>query len=229
MIGWCLCNTAVATASWASVDLDGFVERTTSRKGLSARLGAGSRAGSKQQPARCSRKTQDKFAIAFMAKKLLHSWIGAHTRVHMHFFCRESACIYSTMHVQGCMLDRYCEHQRTHLLHALYRMCVCDRCRYIYIWLCIGICIYVYVYVHVCVHVYVYVSMYLCMCMCMYMYTYICVCMYACECLHAYVYMCMYIYKSIYISAESLHAFTMLLSTMHVQGPKLGTYSDTGF
>jgi len=34
---------------------------------------AGGRAGSKQQPARCSRKTQDKFAIASMAKKLLHS------------------------------------------------------------------------------------------------------------------------------------------------------------
>ena len=32
---------------------------------------AGGRAGSKEQPARCS--TQDKFAIASMAKKLLHS------------------------------------------------------------------------------------------------------------------------------------------------------------
>ena len=32
--------------------------------------------------------------------------------------------------------------------------------------------------------------------------------MYACVCVHAYVYMCMYIYKSIYMSAESLHAFT---------------------
>ena len=36
----------------------------------------------------CSHKTQDKFAIASMANKLLHSWIGAHTRVHMHFLHR---------------------------------------------------------------------------------------------------------------------------------------------
>jgi len=36
----------------------------------------------------CSRKTQDKFATASMAKKLLHSWIGAHTQVHMHFFAK---------------------------------------------------------------------------------------------------------------------------------------------
>jgi len=33
--------------------------------------------------------------------------------------------IMSTMHVQVCMLDRCCEHQRTHLLHARYRMCIC--------------------------------------------------------------------------------------------------------
>jgi len=113
-----------------------------------------------------------------------------------------------TMHVQVCMLDRCCEHQRTHLLHALYRMCICDRCRYIFIYMCIGICVCIYVHVHVCAYVYVYVSMYVCMCMCMYMYTYTCVWMYACVCVNAYVYMCMYIYKSTYISAESLHAFT---------------------
>jgi len=28
MIRWCLCNTTSATASWASVDLDGFLEQT---------------------------------------------------------------------------------------------------------------------------------------------------------------------------------------------------------
>jgi len=54
---------------------------------------AGRRAGGKQQPAWCSRKTQDKFAIASMAKKLLHRCSGAHARVHMHF-CGESACIH---------------------------------------------------------------------------------------------------------------------------------------
>ena len=129
----------------------------------------------------------------------------------MHFLHRDGMhlqVLLCTMHVQVCMSDRCCEHQLTYLLHALYRMCICDRCRYLYIYMCIGICICVYVYVHVCAYVYVYVSMYLCMCMCMYMYTYICVCMYACVCVHAYVYMCRYIYKSTYISAESLHAFT---------------------
>ena len=37
MIRWCLCNTTVATVSWASVDLDRFLERTASRNGLLAR------------------------------------------------------------------------------------------------------------------------------------------------------------------------------------------------
>jgi len=116
-----------------------------------------------------------------------------------------------------CTSDRCCEHQRTHFLHALYRMCICDRCRYLYIYMCIGIFIYVYVYVHVCAYVYVYVSMYVSMCMCMYMYAYICVCIYACVCVHAYVYMCMYIYKSKYILQRVCMHLQVLLSTMHVQ------------
>ena len=33
--------------------------------------------------------------------------------------------IMSTMHVQVFLLDRCCEHQRTHLLHARYRMYIC--------------------------------------------------------------------------------------------------------
>jgi len=40
----------------------------------------------------------------------------------MHAFWKR---IMSTMHVQVCMLDRCCEHLRTHLLHARYRMCIC--------------------------------------------------------------------------------------------------------
>jgi len=36
-----------------------------------------------------------------------------------------SQALLSTMHVQVCTLDRCCEHQRTHLLHARYRMCIC--------------------------------------------------------------------------------------------------------
>ena len=103
----------------------------------------------------------------------------------MHFLQRVGMylqVLLRTMHVQVCTLDRCCEHQRTHLLHALYRMCMCDRCRYIYIYMCIGICVYIYVYLHVCAYVYLYVSMYVCMCMCMYMYIYICVCMYPRRC-----------------------------------------------
>jgi len=127
-----------------------------------------------------------------------------------------------TMHVQVCMSNRCCEHQRSYLLHALYRMCICDRCGYIYTYTCIGICIYLYMYMYIYVRMYMYMypCMYvcvleiindlpigfpinniisLCMCMCMYMYTYICLCMHACVCVHAYVYTCMYIYKSIRI------------------------------
>ena len=35
-----------------------------------------------------------------------------------------------------CTLDRCCEHQRTHLLHARYRMCICA----MYIHVCMHIC-----------------------------------------------------------------------------------------
>jgi len=48
------------------------------------------RVDGKEQPARCSRKTQDKLPIAFMAKKLLHRCIGVHARVHLHFMRRVS-------------------------------------------------------------------------------------------------------------------------------------------
>jgi len=60
------------------------------------------RAVGKRQPAQCSRKTQDKFAIAFMAKKLLYRWIGAHARVHMHFLRRVS------MHFDRCCEQHAC-------------------------------------------------------------------------------------------------------------------------
>jgi len=58
-----------------------------------------SRAGSKRQPARCLCKTQDKFTIASMAKKLLHRCISAHARVHVHSLRR--VCMH---------FDRRCEH-----------------------------------------------------------------------------------------------------------------------
>ena len=41
-------------------------------------------------------------------------------RVYMHL-----QVLLSTMHVQVCTLDRCCEHQRTHLLHARYKVCIC--------------------------------------------------------------------------------------------------------
>ena len=86
------------------------------------------RAGGKRQPARCSRKTQDKFAIASMAKKLVHRCTGAHadpvasvyanvfadvhntclTYIPAHAWCSEhlSECIPhfpQKMHMHPCM------------------------------------------------------------------------------------------------------------------------------
>jgi len=130
----------------------------------------------------------------------------------------ESICIYaesmhshvflSTMHVQVYKLDRCCEHQRTPLLHARYRMCICDRYGDICICVYICICICIYVYVHVYAYAYVYISMYLCMCMCMYMYTYMYVCMHIYMYVHVHMYVYMYICESMCIFAESMHAFT---------------------
>jgi len=66
------------------VDLDEVIERTAYRNGwqegsqLDKGVTKGQEGGKKRQPARCSRKTQNKFAIASMAKKLLHRCIGAH-------------------------------------------------------------------------------------------------------------------------------------------------------
>jgi len=190
MIRWCLCNTAAATASWASVDLDGFLKRAASsnwrqeggRRAVGRRRAgppaSGRRASGKRQPTRCSRKTQDKFAIASMTQKLLHrlhrctctSPYAFLRRVGMH-----SQVFLNTMYVQICTLDRGCEHQRTHLFHARYRMCICDRYSERYIYMCIWIYIYtyMYVYVHVYAYVYVYVSIYMCMCTCIYVYVYV--------------------------------------------------------
>ena len=96
--------------------------------------GGAARAGGKQQPERCSRKTQDKVAIASMAKKLLHCCICAHARAHMHFLRRVWCAftgVVSTMHMQVCTLNRCCEHHRTHLLtrslqDVHMRSCMCS-------------------------------------------------------------------------------------------------------
>jgi len=137
----------------------------------------------------------------------------------MHFLHRVSIylqVLLRTMHEQVCTLDRCCEHQRTHF-HALYRMCICDGCRYICIYICIGICVYIYVYVHVCAYVYVNVSIYVRMCMCIYMYTY----MYVYACMRVYVYMhmcvcvCIYTGPCIFLRRVCMY-LQVLLRTMHV-------------
>ena len=97
MIRWCSCNTTAATASWASVDLDGFLSEQVGQ-GASRRASSstkGQEGGRKRQPARCSRKTQDTFAIASMARKLLHRCTRAHTRVvEIHIYM----CTYTYIH-----------------------------------------------------------------------------------------------------------------------------------
>ena len=118
MIEWWLCDTAAATASWASVDLDGFLERTASGDWFRR---DSSRAGDKRQPARCSRKTQDKFAIVSMAKKFVHGC--------MCIFCGEYTCIstgvVSIMHVQLCTLNGCCDISVHICVHVRYRVCIC--------------------------------------------------------------------------------------------------------
>ena len=128
------------------------------------------------------------------------------------------------MHLQCCCapcmcrcVDRCCEHQRTHLLHALYRMCICDRCRYIYIYvhrhmyiyicICTGMCVCVCVCIHVCMYVYVYVYLYIYMCM------HVCVCMCTCICVYVYVYIQVHMY---FLRRDCMH-LQVLLSTMYVQ------------
>ena len=72
--------------------------------------------------------------------------------------CMRSQVLLSTMHVQVCTSDRCCEHQRTHLLHARYRMCICAIHIHVYMHMC------VYVYVYACI--YIYICMYVCTCIC---------------------------------------------------------------
>jgi len=112
-----------------------FLSEQRPATGLVETAGGVAKAGGKRQPARCSCKTQHKFAIASMAKKLLHRCICAHARAHMHFLRRVLMCIstgvVSTMHVQVRTLDRCCEHQRTHLLtrslqDVHMRSCICS-------------------------------------------------------------------------------------------------------
>jgi len=130
------------------VDLDGFLKRTGRATGQQegGQLDEGQEGGRKRQLARCSRKTQDKFAIASMAKKPLHCCTGAHARVWR--------CIYTYVH-----------------MHMYIHICICT-----YICICIYIYIHAYMYVYVCVCIYMSmyacIHIYMYMCICIYICTY---------------------------------------------------------
>jgi len=142
----------------------------------------------------------------------IYIYVYACIRVYVYMYIGICVCIYtspysflrrvgmhsqvwlSTTQVQVCMLDRWCEHQRTHLLHARYRMCICaiyilvytHICKYIFLCMHVYICICMYVYTCTCVHVWMYINVYVYVYM--YVYIYICICM------------CIYIYISLYIA-----------------------------
>jgi len=124
----------------------------------------------------------------------------------------------STMHVQVCTLDRCCEHQRTHLLHARYRMCICAIYLHVYMYICMCRC--------VCMHVYILI--------CMYAFTYICV--YAWKYIHVYVYVhvhvCIYIYTCILCTHIRIYVCQDLvyldsLGPPGVSSRLLGSYPST--
>ena len=107
----------------------------------------GPEGGRQRQPAWCSRKTQDKFAIASMAKKLLHRCISAHARVverDIYICAYAYICIYMYMYIHM--------HMYIYIYPCIY-VCVCV-CMYIYIYVCM------YTYIHVHVYMYTYLYMY---------------------------------------------------------------------
>ena len=95
--------------------------------------------------------------------------------------CMHSQVLLSTMHVQVCTLDRCCEYQRTHLLHACYRMCMCAMYIHVYmhIYMYIYMCMHVYIYIYVCmrirIYAYMYMDVYMCVCVCICVHIYICI------------------------------------------------------
>jgi len=87
--GWS--NDACATPQrWLRHELawiwTNFLSEQRRATGLVEKAGGAVRAGGKRQSERCSRKTHDE--LVFMATKLLHRYIGAHARVHIHFLRR---------------------------------------------------------------------------------------------------------------------------------------------
>ena len=107
--------------------------------------------------------------------------------------CMHLQVLLSTMHVQVCTLNRCCEHQRTHLLHARYRMCICAIYIHVYIHICMCRCVCMHVYIFTCMHVFT------CICVCawmyihVYVYVHMYVCIYICICMSVYIHMYLYI------------------------------------
>jgi len=101
-----------------------------------------------------------------------------------------SQVLLNTMHVQVCTLDRCCEYQRTHLLHACYRMCICAMYTHVYMHMYTYIYMCMHVYIYICMYFYTYIRIYIWMCICVCVYVYVYIYIYVCIC------MCIYIYVS---------------------------------
>ena len=131
------------------MDLDGFLKKLAGRRAAGSTKGQ--EGGRKRQPARCSRKTQDKFAIASMAKKLLYRCIGAHARVvEIHMYM----CAYAYINIYMYMYTYM--HMYINIYPCIY-VCVCV-CMYIYVY----ICMYTYIYVHVYMYIHLYIYEFIC-------------------------------------------------------------------
>jgi len=130
------------------VDLDGFLSEQVGQRASRRAAGStkGQEGGRKRQPARCSRKTQDKFAIASMARKLLHRCTGAHARVvEIYIYMCAYAYIYTYMYM-------YIYIRMYIYIYPCIYVCVCV-CMYIYVY----VCMYTYIYVHVYMYIYMYI------------------------------------------------------------------------
>ena len=84
--------------------MDGFLSEQVGQRASRRAAGStkGQEGGRKRQPARCSRRTQDKFAIASMARKRLHRCTGAHARV-VEIYIYMCAYVYIYMHMHTCV------------------------------------------------------------------------------------------------------------------------------
>ena len=138
------------------MDLDGFLSEQVGQRASRRVAGStkGQEGGRKRQPARYSRKTQDTFAIAVMARKLLHCCTGAHARVvEIYLYMCAYAYIYTYMYMYIYM------RMYIYIYPCIYVcVCVCV-CMYIYVY----VCMYTYIYVHVYMYIYMYIyeSMYI--------------------------------------------------------------------